>query len=78
MDTLIKWLSIDAPSGWPEAIVRTVKTVLIVFIVLQLKEVFESGGFDTSTNALDGMLVGAATLALNAIFVLTKPPPPIK
>lgn len=78
MNNLMKWLSIDAPTGWADAIARAVKTAIIVFVVLELKELFESGGIDPTTDAVDGLLVGAALLAINAIFVVTKPPTPVR
>ena len=70
----MRWLSLDAPSGWAAVVSRAVLTAVVVFVVLQAKELFEAGVFDTPTNLLDGILVGLGMFAVNGLFVLTKPP----
>ncbi len=67
-----KWLSIDAPAGWADVFSRTIKAAVIAFVVLQLKEWFDAGAFDTPATALDGALIAGATFALNAIHMRTK------
>lgn len=63
---------LDPPSGWPVVIVRTVMAALVAFVVLQLKEYFDAGAFDTPATALDSGLIAGATFLLNAILMLGK------
>ena len=69
MESLAKWLRIDAPSGWDDVFVRTVKVAVVVFVVLQLKEFFDAGAFDTPAVTIDAALVAGATLVLNGILL---------
>lgn len=59
------WLKFDAPSGWPELIVRTLKVAVVAFVVLQLKELRDAGHFDTGGTAVDAGLIAGGTLLLN-------------
>jgi hypothetical protein len=69
----MKWLSLDIPSGWPELLVRSVKVAVVAFVVLQVKEWFDAGMFDTPATAVDSVLVAGGTFVLNAIHKLMKP-----
>ncbi len=66
------WFSIDVPAGWAGVFVRTVQAAVIAFVVLQLKEWFDAGAFDTPATALDAALIAGATFALNAIHMWAK------
>ena len=66
------WYSFDAPAGWAQVLIRTIKAAVIAFVVLQLKEWFDAGAFDTPATAIDAGLIGAGTLALNAILFWAK------
>ena len=66
------WFSIDAPAGWDHVLIRTIKAAVVAFVVLQLKEWFDAGAFDTPATAVDAGLIAAATLALNAILFWAK------
>ncbi len=72
MKSFKKWLSIDVPAGWADVFIRTVKAAVIAFVVLQLKEWFDAGAFDTPATALDAALIAGATFALNAIHMRAK------
>ena len=72
MESFMKWLTIDAPTGWADLIVRAVKVALVAFVVLQLKELVDAGTFDTPATAIDAILIAVGTLALNAIFMRMK------
>ena len=68
----MKWLRMDAPAGWPDLIVRTVKVALVAFVILQLKEWIDAGTFDTLGTAIDAGLIALGTLASNAILMRAK------
>ena len=67
-----QWFSIDAPVGWGHVFIRTIQAAVVAFVVLQLKELFDAGAFDTPATAVDAGLIAAATLALNAILFWAK------
>lgn len=69
----MNWLSIDVPAGWADLFVRTVKVAVVGFVVLQSKEWFDAGTFDTRATATDAALIAAGTFVLNAIIKLAKP-----
>ncbi|HEV8716999.1 MAG TPA: hypothetical protein VGX03_29785 [Candidatus Binatia bacterium] len=68
MKSFNKWLSIDAPAGWADVFTRSVKAAVVAFVVLQLKEWFDAGAFDTPATAVDAALIAGATFVLNAIL----------
>ncbi len=68
----MKWLNMDIPAGWPELVVRTVKVAVVAFIVLQVKEWFDAGMFDTEATAVDSVLIAGGTFVLNAVHKLAK------
>ncbi len=72
MNSPKNWFSIDAPPGWAGVFVRTVQAAVIAFVVLQLKEWFDAGAFDTPATALDAALIAGATFAWNAIHMRAK------
>jgi hypothetical protein len=68
----MNWLSVDVPAGWDDLFVRSVKVAVVAFVVLQAKEWFDAGTFDTPATALDAALVATGTFLLNAIIKLAK------
>jgi hypothetical protein len=72
MESFMKWFTIDAPTGWADLIVRTVKVALAAFVVLQLKEFVDAGSFDTPATLIDALLIAAGSLVLNTIFMRPK------
>jgi hypothetical protein len=64
----MKWLSADAPAGWTSVTVRAVNVAVVAFVVLQLKELYDAGAFDTPATAVDGALIGAGTFLLYAVL----------
>ncbi|MGH7538488.1 MAG: hypothetical protein ACREMF_07640 [Gemmatimonadales bacterium] len=62
----------DAPAGWNAVAFRAVTTAVIAFVVLQAKEMFDAGRFDTPATAMDAVLVGAGVFLLNAILKMVK------
>src|SRR6266705_2537648 len=60
MESSKQFLSIDAPTGWADIVVRALKTAVVAFVVLQAKEWFDAGRFDTPATAVDAVLVAAA------------------
>ena len=67
MESFKHWLSIDAPTGWADLFVRTVKVAAVAFVVLQLKELYDAGSFDTLATAVDAVLIAGGTFVLNAL-----------
>lgn len=72
MEQSRRWLGADVPTGWDDVWVRSVKVALVAFVVLQSKEYFDAGRFDTPGTAVDGALIGAGVFLLNAIHRLVK------
>jgi hypothetical protein len=63
---------IDAPARWADVLARSATTVVVAFVVLQLKEWFDAGRFDTPATAVDAALIGCGVFALNAILKWTR------
>jgi len=66
------WFSIAVPAGWADVFVRAVKAAVVSFTVLQMKEWFDAGRFDTPGTAADAAMIAGGTLVLNAILKLVK------
>lgn len=66
------WLGRDTPAGWAEAAGRSAITALIAFVVLQAKELFDAGRFDTPATAVDAVLIAAGVFLVNAILLMMK------
>jgi hypothetical protein len=64
----MKWFSADAPAGWTSVTVRAVNVAVVAFVILQLKELYDAGAFDTPATAVDGALIGAGTFLLYAVL----------
>jgi len=62
----------DVPAGWGAVFSRAAITAVVAFVVLQAKEMFDAGRFDTPATAVDAVLIGAGVLLLNAIYKLAK------
>ena len=58
--------------SWKSILGEALKIAVIAFVVLQLKEQYDAGQFDTPANAVDGALVGAGTLIVGAAQKLLK------
>ncbi len=68
-----KSLSKSATStGWNDLVLTAVKVAVVGFVVLQAKEWYDAGSFDTPATALDAGLVAAGVFVLNAILKLVK------
>ena len=72
MKSFKQWFSIDAPAGWADVFIRTIKAAVVAFVVLQLKEWIDAGAFDTPATAVDAALIAGATFVLNAILMRAK------
>jgi hypothetical protein len=62
-------LSLDAPAGWAELFVRIAKVAAVAFVVLQIKELYDAGRFDTLGTAVDAVLIASGTFVLSVIGV---------
>jgi hypothetical protein len=72
MESVKKRSILDVPNGWADLLVRTVVTAVIAFVVLQLKEWFDAGMFDTPATAVDAALIAGGVFVVNAILKLAK------
>lgn len=68
----MNWLSLDAPAGWGDVLVRTLKVAVVAFVVLQMKEWFDAGAFDTPATAVDSGLIAGGTFLVNVIHKFVK------
>ena len=64
----MKWFSVDAPTGWTGVTVRAVNVAIVAFVVLQAKEYFDAGMFDTPATAVDALLIGTGVFLVYAIL----------
>ena len=64
--------SIAVPSGWADIFVRAIKAAVVAFTVLQMKEWFDAGQFDTVGTAADAAMIAGGTILLNAILRLAR------
>ena len=72
MESIKKWVSMDTPTGWADLFVRTMKVAVVAFVILQLKELFDAGVFDTLATSIDAGLIAGGTLVLNALLMRAK------
>jgi len=72
MENSTKSLGQGARSTWTDLLMSAIQVAVIGFVVLQAKEWFDAGTFDTPATALDAGLIAGATFLLNAILKLTK------
>ncbi len=72
MENVKKRSIIDFPNGWVDVLSRTAITAVVAFVVLQFKEWFDTGIFDTPGTAADAGLIAGGILILNVIIKLVK------
>ena len=72
MESFTKWFRIDAPAGWAGVLVRTVNAAVVAFVVLQAKEWFDAGRFDTPATAVDAALIAGGIFVVGAILKRAK------
>jgi hypothetical protein len=60
--------SLDVPSSWGGLLGRAVVTAAVGFVVLQAKEYYDAGRFDTPATAVDAALVAAGMFVVYAIL----------
>jgi hypothetical protein len=59
-------------TGWRNVFAASAKTAVVGFVVLQAKEWFDAGMFDTTATAVDALLIAGGLLVVNAILKVTK------
>lgn len=69
MDSLMKWFRMDIPVGWGQIFVRSVVVAVVAFIVMQAKEWFDAGQFDTLGTGADALLIAGGVFIVNAILM---------
>jgi hypothetical protein len=59
-------------AGWSDLLITSVKVAVVGFVVLQAKEWFDAGTFDTPATAMDAGLIAAGVFVLNAVIKMVK------
>ena len=72
MESSKTWLRMDVPAGWVDVLMRSVMVAVVAFVVLQVKEWFDAGTFDTPATAVDAALIAIGFFVLNAIVMWVK------
>lgn len=72
MENSTKSLGKGAGRTWTDLLMSATQVAVVGFVVLQAKEWFDAGTFDTPATALDAGLIAGATFLLNAILKLTR------
>jgi hypothetical protein len=59
--------------SWKKLMLDALKTAVVAFVVLQLKEYYDASQFDTAGTASDGGLIGVGTFLVGTVEkLLTK------
>jgi hypothetical protein len=53
--------------SWKKLLLDALKTAIVAFVVLQLKEYYDAHQFDTAGTASDGTLIGVGTFLVGAV-----------
>lgn len=59
-------------TGWGDVFASAMKTALVAFVVLQIKELVDAGALDTKATAVDAVLIAVGLLLVNAILKWAK------
>lgn len=73
MENVKRQSLINVPSGWADVLVRAVMTAVVAFVILQVKELYDAGSFDTPATAVDSGLIAAGIFLFYAIVKLVNP-----
>jgi hypothetical protein len=58
--------------SWNKLLLDALKTAVVAFVVLQLKEYYDASQFDTVGTAADGGLIGVGMFLVGAVQKLLK------
>jgi hypothetical protein len=58
--------------SWKKLLLDALKTAVVAFVVLQLKEYYDASRFDTAGTAADGGLIGVGYFLVGAVEKLLK------
>lgn len=72
METAKTMSKAEASAGWSSLLITSVKVAVVGFVVLQAKEWFDAGMFDTPATAMDAGLIAAGVFVVNAVLKLLK------
>ena len=53
--------------SWKKLLIDALKTAIVAFVVLQLKEYYDAHQFDTAGTAADGTLIGIGTFLVGTV-----------
>lgn len=62
----------EVSRGWMDPLIRAMKTLVVAFVVLQAKEWFDAGRFDTPATLVDAVLIAAGVFLVEAILKLLR------
>ena len=60
--------SVTGRTGWGNVFASTMKTALVAFVVLQIKELVDAGALDTKATAVDAVLIAVGIFLVDAIL----------
>jgi hypothetical protein len=58
--------------SWKKLLLDALKTAVVAFVVLQLKEYYDAHQFDTAGTGSDGALIGVGIFLVGAVQKLVK------
>lgn len=53
--------------SWKQVLTGALKAAVIAFVVLQAKEKYDAGRFDTAGTGADGAIIGVGTAIVNVV-----------
>lgn len=62
----------ETSASWSDLLITSAKVAVAGFVVLQAKEFFDAGSFDTPATAMDAGLIAAGVFVLNAVLKFLK------
>lgn len=66
-------LRLGIPTGWNDVIIRSLKVLLVSFLVFLLKEFIEVGRTDIPAGSMDALWVAGGVFLFNAVLMLAAP-----
>lgn len=74
MSKIKEWLGLGVPGGWDDVAIRTVKSAVVAFVGLLLKDGVANADWDVLLAAGSAAWVAGGTFALNAILTWAAKP----
>lgn len=71
-NTMKQQPGVSTRGGWTDLLITSVIVAVVGFVVLQTKEWFDAGTFDTPATATDAGLIAAGVFVVNVIIKMLK------